>query len=72
VDDLEVPTKEHLRESHREGRLQSSPFDRAEAWGIVVALILAPIVYLNWSALPVAAAVAGVLAAALLGSSAIS
>ena len=68
MDDLQSPTQEHLRVSHTEERLQSFRSDRADAWGCVGALILAPLIYGNWHALPTMVAVAGVLATILLAS----
>jgi hypothetical protein len=71
VDDLQSRTQEHLRGSHTEERLRSFRSDRVEAWGVVGALLLIPLIY-SWDMFPVMAAVAGVLAAILLASTIIS
>jgi len=71
VDDLQSPTQEHLRGSPTEERLRSFRSDRMEAWGVIGALLLAPLVY-SWDMFPVMASVAGVLAAILLASTIIS
>jgi hypothetical protein len=67
VDDLQSPTQEHLRVSHAEERLQSFRADRMEAWGVVAALLLIPLIY-SWDLFPAMAAVAAVLAVVLLTS----
>ena len=72
MNDLQTPTQEHLREARTETRLRSFRSDRLEAWGIVLDIPLIALVYGSWEDVPVAAAVAGVLAAILLGSTVIS
>lgn len=64
-------SEQQVRVSHTEPRLQSFSTDRMEAWGIVGMLLVLPLVY-SWSMFPVMAAIAGVLAAALLASAAVS
>ncbi len=65
------PSEQHVRVSHTEPRLQSFRADRIEAWAIVGALLVIPLVH-SWSMFPVMAAIAGILATALLGSAAVS
>ena len=71
MDDLQSPTQERLRGSHTEERLRSFRSDRMEAWGVVVALLLLPLIY-SWDMFPVMTSVAGILAAILLASTIIS
>jgi hypothetical protein len=71
VDDLQSPTQDHLRGSHAEERLRSFRSDRVEAWGVVGALVLLPLIY-SWDMFPVMATLAAVLAAILLASTIVS
>ena len=72
MDDPRSRTQEQLHAWHTEERLQSSPTDRMEAWGIVLAIPLSALCYGSWGDVPVAAAVSGVLAAILVLSTFIS
>lgn len=71
MSDLHHPADEHLRASPAEERLRSFGSDHKEAWGVVLALLALPLIY-SWSMFPVMAAIAGVLAAVLVGSAVFS
>jgi hypothetical protein len=67
VDDLEAPSREHLRVLHAEERLQSFRSDRAAAWAIAAFVVFLWIQYPSstWTLV-----VGGVIAVALLASAA--